>query len=138
AFEAEPILPAVDLAVVVAESDPKKVPALQVILKTLEDRGIPHLMFLNKVDKEEVNVRETLRTLQTASSVPLLLRHIPIRESGVVTGYIDLALERAFVYREHAASVVVEVTPEDTARRDEARYTMLETLADYDDGLMEQ
>ena len=39
AFEAEPILPAVDLAIVVAESDPKKIPALQVILKTLHDRG---------------------------------------------------------------------------------------------------
>jgi elongation factor G len=138
AFEAEPILPAVDLAIVVAESDPKKVPALQVILKTLEDRGVPHMMFLNKVDKEELSVREALQTLQAASSVPLLLRHIPIREAGVVTGFIDLALERAFVYREHAPSTVVDVAGDDQARKDEARYTMLETLADYDDGLMEQ
>src|SRR6188474_3013261 len=51
AFEAEAILPAVDIAVVVAEADEKKIPALQVILKALEERKIPRLLFLNKMDK---------------------------------------------------------------------------------------
>jgi elongation factor G len=138
AFEAEPILAAVDLAIVVAEPDPKKIPALQVILKALEDRGIPRIMFLNKIDKEEISVRDTLKSLQSASGVPLLLRHIPIRESDVITGFIDLALERAFVYHEHKPSEVVELSDSDEPRKSEARYTMLETLADYDDGLMEQ
>ncbi len=77
-FEAEGAIVGADLAVVVAEADEKKIPALQVILKTLEDRGIPRVLFLNKVDKAEARVRETLATLQTASSVPLVLRHIPI------------------------------------------------------------
>jgi len=138
AFEAEPILAGVDLAVVVAEADEKKVPALQVILKSLEDKKIPRILFLNKVDKTEGGVRETLETLQRASGVPLVLRHIPIRQNDVVTGFIDLALERAFVYREHAASEVIDMGDADRAREAEARFTMLETLADYDDGLMEQ
>lgn len=137
-FEAAPILAGVDLAVVVAEADDKKIPALQVILKGLEDRGIPRILFLNKIDKTEVSVRQTLEMLQSASSVPLVLRHIPIRQNDVVTGFIDLALERAFVYREHAASELIDMTDADRAREAEARYTMLETLADYDDGLMEQ
>jgi len=137
-FEAQPILAAADIAIVVAEPDPKKIPALQVIMKELEDRGIPRMMFLNKVDKEEVSVRDTLRTLQGASAAPLLLRHIPIRESDVITGFIDLALDRTFVYREHAPSEVIEIASDDRSRRDEARYAMLETLADYDDSLMEQ
>jgi len=138
AFEAEPILAGVDLAVVVAEADEKKVPALQVILKSLEDRKIPRILFLNKMDKTEGGVRETLETLQRASGVPLVLRHIPIRQNDVVTGFIDLALERAFVYREHTASEVIDMGDADRAREAEARFTMLETLADYDDGLMEQ
>ncbi|MEP0324423.1 MAG: GTP-binding protein, partial [Bauldia litoralis] len=90
-FEAAPILAGVDLAVVVAEADDKKIPALQVILKGLEDRGIPRILFLNKIDKTEVSVRQTLEMLQSASSVPLVLRHIPIRQNDVVTGFIDLA-----------------------------------------------
>ena len=138
AFETEAILPAVDLAVVVAEADEKKIPALQVILKALEEKKIPRLLFLNKMDKADANVRATLQMLQPASGVPLVLRHIPIRQNDVVTGFIDLALERAFVYREHTASEVIDMGDEDRARESEARYTMLETLADYDDGLMEQ
>lgn len=137
AFEAEPILPVVDLAVVVAESDPKKIPALQVILRSLEDRRIPRILFLNKIDKEAASVRDTLKALQPASKVPLLLRHIPMRKDGIVTGFIDLALERAFVYREHAPSEVVDLTDADRAAEVEARFAMLETLADYDDALME-
>jgi elongation factor G len=137
AFEAEAIVPVVDLAVVVAEADPKKMPALQVILKSLEDRGVPHVLFLNKVDKAGGSVRETLATLQPASAVPLVLRHLPLRRNGIVTGYIDLALERAFIYREHAASEVVEIGSEEKAREVDARYQMLERLADYDDALME-
>ncbi len=138
AFESEAILPAVDLAVVVAEADEKKIPALQVILKSLEERRIPRLLFLNKMDKADSRVRATLEMLQPASTVPLVLRHIPIWQAGVVTGFIDLALERAFVYREHAGSEVIDMGDEDRSREAEARFTMLETLADYDDGLMEQ
>ncbi len=138
AFEAEPVIAGVDLAVVVAEADEKKIPALQVILKTLEDKGVPHVLFLNKLDKVEGGVRETLATLQRASAVPLVLRHLPIRQNGVVTGFIDLALERAFVYREHAPSEVVDISTEAKALEADERFHMLETLADYDDQLMEQ
>jgi elongation factor G len=138
AFEAEGILAGVDLAVVVAEADAKKVPALQVMLKMLEDRQIPRLLFLNKIDKAETGVLETLSLLQPASSVPMVLRHIPITENGIVTGFVDLALERAFVYREHAPSEVIDMSDETRGVEAEARYAMLEKLADYDDGLMEQ
>jgi elongation factor G len=137
-FEAEPVLAGVDLAVVVAEADEKKVPALQVILKALEDKGIPHVLFLNKLDKIEGGVRETLATLQRASGIPLVLRHMPIRQNGTVTGFVDLALERAFVYREHAPSEVIDISTEAKAAEADERYHMLETLADYDDQLMEQ
>jgi elongation factor G len=131
------ILPAVDAAVVVCEADEKKVPALGVILRELEDRGIPRILFINKIDKADRRIRETLQVLRPASRVPLLLRQIPIWKNGIVTGFVDLALERAFVYREHAASEVVPLDGEDLDREREARFTMLETLADHDDDLME-
>lgn len=138
AFEAEPILAACDLAVVVAEPDEKKIPALQLIMRRLDELGIPRILFLNKVDKAAAGVRETLKTLQPASSVPLLLRQIPLRKDGVVIGSIDLALERAYIYREYAASEVADIPGDDKAREIEARFSMLETLADHDDALMEQ
>jgi elongation factor G len=138
AYEAVPVLSACDVAVVVAEADEKKIPALQLILRQLDDLGVPRMLFLNKVDKTDAGVRDTLKMLQPASSSPLLLRQIPLRKDGIVIGSIDLALERAYIYREHAESEIAAIPDDDKAREIEARFSMLETLADHDDQLMEQ
>lgn len=138
AFEAQPVLAACDLAVVVAEPDEKKFPALQLIMRQLDAMGVPRMLFLNKIDKATAGVRDTLKLLQPASSIPLLLRQIPLRKNGIVIGSIDLALERAYIYREHAESTIADIPDDDKAREIEARFSMLETLADHDDLLMEQ
>jgi elongation factor G len=137
-YEMEPVAASVDAAIVVAEPDEKKIPALQVVLRNLEERGIPRFLFLNKIDKASMSVRDALALLQPASATPLVLRQIPVWKDGIATGFIDLALDRAFVYREHAPSEVIELEDGEQSRRDEARFTMLERLADHDDALMEQ
>src|SRR6201988_2426774 len=131
-------LPAVDAAGVVCEADEKKIPQLQLVLRELEDQKIPRFLFLNKIDKADKRVRETLATLQPASRVPLVLRQIPIWTNDIVIGFVDLALERAHIYKEHAPSEVVPLEGENADRNKEARFTMLEALADHDDELMEQ
>src|SRR5579871_2644567 len=131
-------LPVCDVAIVVCEADPRKVPALQVILRELEELAVPRILFLNKIDQAGGSLRETLEMLQPASRAPLLLRQIPVWENGLATGFIDLALERAFVYREAAPSTVVEMPAGAIPEEKQARYSMLEKLADYDDELMEQ
>ncbi|MBX3525086.1 MAG: elongation factor G [Rhodoblastus sp.] len=136
--EMRDVLPMCDAAIVVCEADPRKIPALQLILRELEELGVPRLIFLNKIDAATQRVHETLGVLQPASRAPLLLRQIPIWQNGIATGFIDLALERAFVYREHAPSTIIDVPAGDLPREKEARYTMLEKLADYDDALMEE
>ncbi len=78
-------------------------------------------------------VREMVEALQAASSAPLLLRQIPIWKAESAIGYIDLALERAFMYHEHAPSKLVDMSETDQEREWEARYSMLETLSDHDD-----
>ncbi len=131
-------LPPVDAAVVVCEADERKVPQLQLVMRELEERKIPRFVFINKIDKADKRVRETLALLQPASRVPLVLRQIPIWKNDIIEGFVDLALERAFIYREHAPSEVMPVDGENTDRKKEARFTMLEKLADHDDELMEQ
>lgn len=132
------IAPFCDAAIVVCEADPRKLPALQLILRELEEIGLPRILFLNKIDIANTRVRESLEMLQPASRAPLLLRQIPIWQNGIATGFIDLALERAFVYREHAPSTIIDVPAGELPREKEARYSMLEKLADYDDALMEE
>src|SRR3954447_7258614 len=131
-------LPAVDAAVVVCEMDEKKVPQLQLILRELEDQKIPHFLFLNKIDKADSTIHDVLKLLQPASRLKLLLRQIPTFSGDLITGFVDLALERAFVYKEHAASQVIPLEGAVLDQEKTARFSMLETLADHDDELMEQ
>jgi small GTP-binding protein domain len=138
AHEAEPILAAADAAVVVVDAEDSKLPMLQLVLRRLEQLKLPRMVFLNKIDKSTAGVRDMLKTLQPASATPLLLRQIPLRKDGIVIGSIDLALERAYIYREHAESEIAPIPDDEKARELEARFSMLETLADHDDALMEQ
>jgi len=132
------VAPVCDAAVVVCEADERKIPALEILLRELEEANVPRFLFINKIDSASRRLRETLALLQKASRTPLLLRQIPIWKDGIAVGFIDLALERAFIYREHAASEVVAVPEGELPREREARFAMLEKLADYDDDLMEE
>jgi len=132
------VLPGVDAAIVVFEPEAGKAAMLQPYLKRLADLGIPHALFVNKIEKASGSLREVLAILQEVSPKPLVLRQIPIWENGIVAGFVDLALERAYVYREHAASELIEMNDEVKAREAEARFQMMEKLADYDEHLMEE
>jgi elongation factor G len=107
-------------------------------LRRLDALGLPHVIFINKIEQARAGaVRELIATLQPMSREPLALRQIPIREGDSVTGYVDIALERAYRYRPGAESERVEI-PADLAEREAAdRTRLLETLADFDDALME-
>ena len=127
-----------DVAIVVCEADDKKAPALQLILKQLDEIGLPRMLFINKVDKSDSSPRDVLEWLQPASSKPLILRQLPIMKGSIVSGFVDLALERAFVYQEHLESKLIAM-PADIAELEKSqRFAMLERLADHDDELMEQ
>ncbi|HRK70715.1 MAG TPA: elongation factor G [Micropepsaceae bacterium] len=138
AQEALHALEGADAAVVVTEPDGAKARMLRPLLKHLSDHAIPHFIFVNKIDKAHGSIRELLGALAPVSDRKLVLRQVPIWKNEIVTGFIDLALDRAFVYREHAPSELIERPKEIDERFREARYEMLERLADYDDHLMEE
>src|ERR1700732_3532924 len=131
-------LPAIDAAVVVCELDEKKIPQLQLIMRELEEQKIPRILFVNKIDKAVAGVHDVLKLLQGASRTKLILRQIPTFSGDIISGFVDLALERAFVYKEHAPSEVVPLEGDVADLEKTARFSMLETLADHDDELMEQ
>jgi len=131
-------LPAVDLAVVVAEPDPAKAALLQPTLRELERLGIPHALFINKMDIARGSLPELLAALAPVSSAPLVARQIPTWEGEKVSGFIDLALERAFVYRPNEPSTQVDIPGDLREAEADARFHMLEQIADFDDELLEQ
>lgn len=132
------VAPDVDAAVIVCEPDAGKLVALQPYLRYLQSRKVPHFLFVNKIDQAKGQVMDMLEALQPASAMPLVLRQLPIWNDGIVSGFIDLALERAYVYREHAPSEMIDMPGGVRDHAHQARYGMLERLADYDDALMEE
>ena len=127
-----------DIAIVVVDPDPARAALAAPALRTLDELGIPHLIYVNRIDQARGRVRDLLSALQPMSVSPLIARQIPIREGEKVTGFVDLALERAYHYRPGAPSEQVAMPEDVQAREAEARTQMLEQLADHDDNLLEQ
>jgi elongation factor G len=138
ACEADTILPAVDLTIVVADPDPERAGLLQPLLRRLDELHAPHCIFINKIDKARGRVRDMIAALQPYSVEPLVARQIPIWNGSGASGFIDLALERAYHYEPGKPSRLIEIPEDERARETEARYRMLEQMADFDDALMEE
>ncbi|MGZ3274478.1 MAG: elongation factor G [Caulobacteraceae bacterium] len=138
ACAAEPVLPAVDLAVVVVDPAPDKAVLAQPILTALEAKGVPHVIFVNRIDQAHGPLDPLIRALEEICSTPVVVRQLPMFEGEKVTGFIDLALERAYVYRRGQAPQRIDLPEESAPVEADARFHMLEQLADYDDTLLEQ
>jgi elongation factor G len=131
-------LMAADAAIVVCESEIDRAITVAPILKFLEDHEIPHCLFINKMDTATASVAEVIDALQTVSSLPLVLRQVPILDGEHVTGYVDLTSERAYEYKPGEASDLIELPDAMVDREETARTELIEKLADFNDTLLEQ
>ncbi len=127
-----------DVAILVVEPALERMIALAPILQFLEEHEIPHLVFINKMDRSEVRYRDLLDALRKLSSRPIVPHQYAIGRGQELVGYIDLVSEEAFAYRDGAPSDRIPLPEEYRERENAARTEMLETLADFDDDLMEK
>ena len=127
-----------DAAVVVCEPEAAKAIMLMPVLRHLSDAGLPHFIFVNKMDRSTEPIQDLVLALQEASEKPLVLRQLPIIDGEAVSGYVDLPSLRAFTYKSGGASEATEIPGDMEDEVAKARYEMLEKLADFDDSLMEQ
>ena len=127
-----------DLAVVVVEPVLERLIVVAPLLQFLDANAIPHLVFVNKMDRSEVRYRDLLQTLRDLSARPVVPHQYAIGRGEDLVGYIDLVSEEAHAFRKGAPSEIIPL-PEDYREREQtARREMLETLADFDDDLLEK
>ena len=138
AHQACSALAVVDIAVVVCEPMPRKAATVAPLLKTLREEGVPHIIFINKIDTLDGSAADTLASLQDYAGSPLVLRHMPIFDGTAVSGYVDLMSERAYRYRRGQASELMQIPPAMLAEEQAALGRLVETLADRDDTLLEK
>lgn len=132
----------VDAVVVVCESCSdaanglrQRVLTLAPLFKFLDDWEIPHLVFINKMDRCSNNFMDMLHALKGVSSRPLVPHQYPIIQGEQLTGFIDLVSEQAYQYP------AADPIPFPEALKDQeqaARAEMLEELANFDDHLLEE
>jgi elongation factor G len=127
-----------DVAIVVVDPDPARAALAAPALRMLDEIGIPHLLFVNRIDQAHGRIRDLLTALQPMSVSPLIARQIPIREGEKVTGFVDVALERAYHYAPGKEDEPIALPDELAERESQARTQLLEQLADHDDNLLEQ
>jgi elongation factor G len=136
--EAQSAVCAVDLVVVVCDPQPARALAVAPLMKMLAREGVPHVVFINKIDALEGSVRDTLSALQSFAKCPLVLRQVPIIEGESVAGYLDVVSERAYKYRKGQPSELMRIPSEMHDEEQEARSKLVEILADHDDELLEK
>lgn len=125
-------------AIIVCEPVVDRVLTLAPLLKFLDDWEIPHLIFINKMDRCNSHFNEVLQALKSVSSRPLVPQQYPIRQNSETIGFIDLINEQAYHY--HPNSPADPVPLPDHLKEEEqiARQEMLETIAEFDDHLLEE
>jgi elongation factor G len=138
AIDAEMALATADLALVVIDPDPARAPLVEPTLRRLEALGVPHALFVNKIDQARGSIEDLLAALQPMSAAALVARQIPIRAGERTAGFVDLALERAYHYQPGQRSQQVPLAAHLKEDESSARFHMLEQLADHDDALLEQ
>jgi elongation factor G len=137
AQEARNALLGVDAAVVVVEPVLERMITVSPLLKFLDAHQVPHLVFINKMDRSEVRYRDLIQSLRDLSDRPVIPHQYAIGRADELVGYIDLVTEQAYSYNPGAPSDRIDLPEEYREREHAARTEMLETLADFDDSLME-
>ncbi|MES1022948.1 elongation factor G [Gloeocapsa sp. BRSZ] len=135
----------VDAAIVVCEptndnsnESKQRLLTLAPIFKFLDDWEIPHLIFVNKMDKGSSNFMEMLHALKSISSRPIVPHQYPIAQGEQITGFIDLVSEQAYQYHAGAACDPIPFPEAFKQQEQAARTEMLEELANFDDRLLEE
>ncbi len=102
--------------------------------------GIPAVAFINKLDRMGADFDSVIKQMNDRLEVRALPVQLPYYDGDVFKGVVDLVGKRLLVWDDDllGASFTVLPIPEDALSRVlDAREHLLETLADFDDGLME-
>ena len=127
----------VDFAIIVCEPDIGRIWTMGRLFKFLEEHKIPHAVFTNKIDETTVRVAELIDALSKISATPLVPCQVAIRDGEAVNGYVDLITGNAYQYAERKASGPIGAPESVLSRQEEARTQLLESLANFDDSLLE-
>jgi len=98
---------------------------------------VPRIAFVNKMDRSGANLFQTIDMMNEVLGANAIPFQIPIGEEENFEGIIDLVTMKATFY-DNLMRVEKEIPEQFLLKAQDLRNSMIETLADYDDALMEK
>ena len=109
----------------------------ELLWRMADERNLPRLVYINKMDRENASFRRCLEELQEVFGTRIVPLQIPLGEEHDFRGVVDLTTNKALVYSGDKSSE--EDPPEDMREAiDEAREKLIEGAAESSDELMEK
>lgn len=139
--EVKQALMGVDTAIFVVEPDPNRLIQMDTLLRFTEEIGVARMVVLNKMDKLDIPLEETMKVLKempgNKTPRPLAPLHYPIGTGEDFKGYVSVLKEEAFTYGDKGEPVKTDIPEELQLNYEESREKLIESLADTDDNLLE-
>ena len=105
--------------------------------KNVEKYSTPRLIFLNKMDKEDIDFDKLVDQFQTELGDKIVPFSLPIGAGESFKGYISVLDEKAYEYTGKTRKEL-SLTEEQQARVDEIKETLMERIAETSEELMEK
>jgi elongation factor G len=103
-----------------------------------EELGLPRIIFVNKLDRENSQFRTTLEQLREAFGKSVAPIELPLGREHEFRGLISVIDADALEYDSHGKAKEVEVPEDRSPRLDEVRSDLLDSVAESDDELLER
>jgi elongation factor G len=137
--EVQRSLRVLDGSVAVFDSVAGVEPQSETVWRQANDYGVPRIAYVNKMDRTGADYAMSVRTMIErlgANAVPIQL---PIGSEGDFAGIIDLVEMKAIYYRDDIGKDVdvIDIPAELADEANAAREHLLDSVADFDDELME-
>ncbi|GAA4348622.1 elongation factor G [Angustibacter luteus] len=140
--EVERSLRVLDGAVAVFDGKEGVEPQSETVWRQADKYNVPRICFVNKMDKLGADFYFTVQTIIDRLGAKPLPIQLPIGSEGDFVGVIDLLYMRALTWRgdtDKGEAYTIEEIPADMAEKAaEYRHTLVETLAESDETLLEK
>ena len=138
-FQADVIeaLAAVDAVIVVIDASAGVEVGTEEVWRLADERNLPRMVFINKMDRENANYDATLDALKARFGPKIAPVYLPIGAAETFRGYVDVIEEHANVY-ENGKPKEVPIPPELEGIEHSRRDALVEAAAEASDELMEK
>ena len=138
--EVERSLRVLDGAVVIFDGRKGVEPQSETVWRQANKYHVPRICFMNKINLIGGDFDKSFGTIKARLSNKAVAITLPIGRESELYGYIDLVKNKAFKYEGPNSPDLIEIPiPDDLkSRAEEYRATLIETLVEMDDVLMEK